>query len=118
MVEIFEFPKVLATIIVERENYSHVDKIGYAQSRDLLMFYAREALRDLHTLVRSGQLKNSSVLQIDYDRIELDLKRMAKIKTSQELREIASFISGNALALAAKLISKNQKQIAEEEKYE
>jgi len=111
----FEFPKVLAALIVEREDYSHVDKIGYAQSKDLLMFHAREALRDLQTLIRLGGLQRLDVSQIDYERIERDFQRMANIKTSRELREVASFISGEALALAAKSITRREKASVKEE---
>jgi hypothetical protein len=112
----FEFPKVLAALIIEREDYSHVDKIGYAQSKDLLMFHVREALRDLQTLIRSGSLKQLNVPQIDYERIEWDLKKIADIETSRELREVASFIAGEALALAAKSITKQEKTNTKEEK--
>lgn len=106
----FEFPKVLAALIVEREDYSLVDKIGYAQSKDLLLFHAREALRDLQTLIRTGSLKQSDISQIDFDRVEWDLQRMANIENSRELRETVSFIAGDALALSAKLIIRKEKQ--------
>jgi len=96
----FELPKVLAVLIAEEGNYAYVDKIGYAQSRDLLLFHVREALRDLQPLLHSETIKK---LRIDYGRVENDLKRIVEIKSSRELREISSLIAGEALALASRL---------------
>ena len=41
-----EVAKVLSVLIAEKENYTYVDKLGYAPSKDLAIFYIREALRD------------------------------------------------------------------------
>ena len=104
----FELPKVLAFLIVERESYSYVDKIGYAQSRDLLLFHIREALRDWQTLIRSGVIREESHIQIDYGKIENDIRIIAKINSGKELREVSSLIAGEALALASKLTAKQE----------
>ncbi len=48
--------KILAVLVAEG-NYTYVDKIGNAPSKDLLAFYLKETFRDFHSLMRSVQRK-------------------------------------------------------------
>ena len=100
--------EVLAALIAERGEYTYVDKLGYAPSRDLAIYYLREALRDLHSLMRSRRIENKEVREllkkIRFDRVEWGLKEISEIKDRKELREVTSLISSNALSLSAGLV--------------
>ena len=111
--------EVLAALIAERDEYTYVDKLGYAPSRDLAIYYLREALRDLHSLIRSGSIEKKGVKEllrkIRFDRVERGLREISEIRDRKELREVTSLISSNALSLSASLIRESQEKEKGEE---
>jgi len=64
--EIEEISKALAVLVAEAGNYSYVDKLGYAPSRDLAIFYLKEALRDLHSMMEKS-LKTRRLKKLEGD---------------------------------------------------
>jgi CRISPR-associated protein Csa5 len=111
---IMEFAKdiaeVLAVLIAEKGNYTYVDKLGYAPSKDLAIYYIREALRDLHSLINSQRWENSKAKEkadkINFDRVERGIQDLAKLdpKDKKKLREVTALISAKALSISATLI--------------
>ena len=107
---------MLAVLVAGENEYTYIDKIGYAPSKDLLMFYLKEALRDFHSLLR-GKLKNenaeellSSFLEkLKSSKVDLNgsIDRIYEsITDRRSLREISSLISAKALAISAKYVRK------------
>jgi len=105
--EFTELAKALAVLVAEERNYTYVDKLGYVPSKDLAVFYLKEALRDLHSLLRKGEFKNTEAKkvadEIRYDKIEGALEKITKVSDRKELREKTSLIAAKALAISAKL---------------
>ncbi|AIG98868.1 type I-A CRISPR-associated protein Csa5 [Archaeoglobus fulgidus] len=99
--------KVLAVLVAEQGSYTYVDKLGYVPSKDLAVFYLKEALRDLHSIQQKEKFENEKarelVGKIDYERVEKELEDIAKTDERKELREKTSLIAAKALALSAKL---------------
>lgn len=106
--------KALAVLIVEEENYSYIDKLGYAPSKDLALYYLREALRDLHSLIRGGRFEKpyarKLLSQINLDDAERAIENIGKIATRRELREYLSMLASKALAISAKALLKEEKK--------
>ncbi|MGC8933494.1 MAG: hypothetical protein ACP5LQ_09460 [Candidatus Methanodesulfokora sp.] len=62
--------ELLAVLVTKNKSYTYVDKLGYALSKDLMLYYLREVLRDFHSLKQekrgeedwiwknSGQIRN------------------------------------------------------------
>ncbi len=106
--------RVLAVLVAEG-NYTYVDKIGNAPSKDLLAFYLKEAMRDFHSILRAGKVEKAGDL---LERIKNDLKSadvtdflnrsienvVNYAKDRKSLREICSMLSAKALAISAKYI--------------
>lgn len=101
-----EISKALAVLVAEAENYSYVDKLGYAPSRDLAIFYLKEALRDLQSM-RSKKFENEEAekvaKEINFDQIDFALQKISEISDRKELREVTALIASRALAKSAKL---------------
>ncbi len=101
--------KILAVLVAEQGGYTYVDKLGYAPSADLALYYIREALRDFHSLLRKGSYDNPNVepliegLKDKLSYISQDLDLISDVKDRRELRSITSLISSKALALAGSL---------------
>ena len=117
--EIENISTMLAILVAGENNYTYIDKIGYAPSKDLLIFYLKEALRDFHSVVRSGKLKNedakdllnSFLEKLKSSNVDLNksLDEISEIITDrQSLREISSLISAKALAISAKHVKKQE----------
>jgi len=102
-----ELAKVLAVLVAEERNYTYVDKLGYVPSKDLAVFYIREALRDLHSLLRKEKFENKKaeelVKEIEFDKIETALENLTRISDKKELREKTSLIAAKALTISAKI---------------
>lgn len=112
MVDKFDnLARILGILCAERGDYSYVDKIGYAPSKDTLLFYLKEAFRDFNSLL-SGSFENKAAeKEIQYLNLmtaEKELKAIEEIdvKDRKQLREISSLISSKALLVAARLKSK------------
>ena len=111
MESIKDIAEVLAVLIAEKGNYTYVDKLGYAPSKDLVIYYIREALRDLHSLLRSNQKwdnpkAKAKADQINFDRVEKGIQDLAKLdpKDKKKLREVTALISAKALSISATLV--------------
>jgi len=102
-----ELAKVLAVLVAEERNYTYVDKLGYVPSKDLAVFYIREALRDLHSLLRKEKFENKKAeelaKEIEFDKIETALENLTRISDKKELREKTSLIAAKALTISAKI---------------
>ncbi len=106
--------RLLATLVAEG-NYTYIDKIGYAPSRDLLMFYIKEAMRDFHSLLRSGA-KNEKARRfveevresIESGKLDIDdsIQKLASDVSGdrRKVREIASLLAAKALAISARFV--------------
>lgn len=102
-------PELLAVLIAENESYTYVDKLGYAPSKDLALYYLREALRDFHSISKksesqwSNEKAKNKAKEIDMERAITELEKIKKVSGIKDLREEISFITAKALALAATL---------------
>jgi len=100
--------KALAILIIEENDYSYVDKIGYAPSKDLALFYIREALRDLHSLIRSGEVEARGARELlenlDFEKVYRELEGIGRLETREGLREVLSMLASKALTLSASVI--------------
>ena len=112
-----ELGKVLGILIAEQDSYTYADKLAYAPSKDLALFYLKEALRDLHSLLRKDEFKNKStaaeLFKINFGLIDRELENFGKIKDRRELREKTSSIAAKALTFSAKL--KGSHSVSKEE---
>jgi CRISPR-associated protein Csa5 len=112
--EVEEISKALAVLVAEAENYSYVDKLGYAPTRDLAIFYLKEALRDLHSMMNKkfeNKEAESVAKEIKFDQIDFALQKISKIGDRRELREITSLIASKALAKSAKLKKSGKEEV-------
>ncbi|MGB9760003.1 MAG: type I-A CRISPR-associated protein Csa5 [Thermoproteota archaeon] len=105
-IKVWNTSKALAVLIAEQKSYSYVDKLGYATSRDLVLFYLKEALRDLHSL-KNKEFENKRAEEefksIRFDYLDKEIEDISKIESKQKLREITSLIASKALALSMNL---------------
>ena len=105
--DLTEISRALAVLVAEQDSYSYVDKISYAPSVDLAIYYIREALRDLHSLIRGGSFENKlakkEANRIRYDAIDRALNFITSIRSRKDLREVASLVAAKALSISAKL---------------
>ncbi len=105
-----DLAEVLAILIAEKKNYTYVDKLGYAPSKDLAIYYIREALRDLHSLLNSQRWEHTKAKKraegIDFGKVEKSIQEIEKINPTDKkrLREITALISAKALSISASLI--------------
>jgi len=108
--ELSELSRALAVLVAEEEKYAYVDKLSYAPSRDLAIFYLREALRDLHSLSRKTDLSENVKSELDRLKsedvekaIERAIDRFLQVGGRGELRELTSFVAAKALIFSARL---------------
>uniref|UniRef100_A0A7C4BAI3 Type I-A CRISPR-associated protein Csa5 n=1 Tax=Thermofilum pendens TaxID=2269 RepID=A0A7C4BAI3_THEPE len=115
--KISEIAKILAILRVEQGSYTYIDKISQTSSRDLALYYIREALRDYHSLMARG-FSNPHARQlagtVDFEGVEGEIERIRKLSGAVELREELSTIAAQALAEAAKALSLEEQERREE----
>ena len=109
--------ELLAVLVAENKSYTYVDKLGYAPSKDLVLYYLREALRDFHSLKNKpnwdNQYAQAEANRIDMETVEKgiqDIEKISGMKQLRELRERVSLITAKALAIASKLIEEKRKE--------
>ncbi|MCX7999743.1 MAG: hypothetical protein N3A69_12465 [Leptospiraceae bacterium] len=99
--------RVIAILIAEQENYSYVDKMSNAPSRELALFYIREALRDFNSLLKKDKFENSkakeAIKYVSLEKIEQQIDELSQIDDRKKLKEAVSLIGAKALAMAARL---------------
>ncbi|MEM0085962.1 MAG: hypothetical protein QXZ48_07015 [Zestosphaera sp.] len=108
---IYELSKVLAALLVEQGSYSHIDRVSQASSKDLVLYYFREALRDFHSLLSRGFEKNVVAelsKTINFAELESELSEFSEAKDIIQLREKTSLIAAQALAEAGRLLSREE----------
>lgn len=96
-------------MVAENESYTYVDKLGYSPSKDLVLYYLREALRDFLSLQKKPQWNNQKAFEeskkINMERIEGEIQSIGKISNMRELREEISLIAAKALSIASRLMN-------------
>lgn len=96
--------RVLAVIIAENGDYSHVDKLAYVVSPDLAVYYLREALRDYSSLLSKTSWENiqarGEAERIRMDLVEKALDAILELRDPREVRRVVSAIAAKALARA------------------
>jgi len=106
-VKVWNISRALAVLIAEQRSYSYVDKLSYATSKDLVLFYLREALRDLHSL-KDKEFENAKAKEemnkIDFNYLDKEIEEISKINDKIKLREVVSLISSKALATSMRLM--------------
>lgn len=107
MQEVDELARVLAILIAEQNNYTYVDKLGNAPSKELAIFHIREALRDFNSLMAKEKFENpkakEEINNVYFKGLEEQITFISKISDRRELKEIVSLIGAKALTMAARL---------------
>ncbi len=98
-----EIAKVLAFVVAEQGNYSYIDRIANANSKDIILACLREALRDYHSILRRGEYKAKDLKAKEIG-VKNALNKIFQTHDRKELKEIVSFISAKALTLSAKYL--------------
>ena len=100
--------ELLAILVAENGSYTYVDKLGYSPSKDLVLYYLREALRDFSSLKNKPIWENQKALEeagrIDMGVVERDIQRIGAISDMRSLREEISLIAARALSIASRLM--------------
>uniref|UniRef100_A0A7C1GC62 Type I-A CRISPR-associated protein Csa5 n=1 Tax=Thermofilum adornatum TaxID=1365176 RepID=A0A7C1GC62_9CREN len=111
--------RVLAILNVEQGSYTYIDKLSQAVSRDLALYYIREALRDYHSLVNRGfqseEAKKTSEYVI-FSELESEIELIRSIQDPVKLREELSMIAAQALAESGRLLYLEEKKATNSEK--
>jgi CRISPR-associated protein Csa5 len=111
--------RVLAILNVEQGSYTYIDKISQSVSRDLALYYIREALRDYHSLVNRGfqseEAKKTSEYVI-FSELESEIEFIRSIQDPVKLREELSMIAAQALAESGRLLYLEEKKATNSEK--
>jgi|UniRef100_A0A7C3SM82 hypothetical protein len=111
--KISEIAKILAILRVEHGSYTYIDKISHTSSRDLAVYYIREALRDYHSLMTRGfsnPLAENLARTVSFEGVEREIERIRGLSGAVELREELSTITAQALAEAARILSWVQRE--------
>lgn len=110
--------RILAILYVEQGSYTYIDKLSQVVSRDLALYYIREALRDYTSLVNKGftseeAAKSSSF--VNYAELEAEIEEIRNIQEISKLREELSAITAQALAEAGYISYLESRQKAPQE---
>ncbi|MEM3445787.1 MAG: type I-A CRISPR-associated protein Csa5 [Candidatus Korarchaeum sp.] len=101
--------RLLAVLVAENWSYTYVDKLAYAPSKDLALYYLREALRDFHSLMNKADWDNprarDEASKIDMSAVERELQEIEGVRSMRELREKVSLLAAKALSLSSWLMS-------------
>jgi len=104
-----EISKILAVLLYSQGSYTYVDKLSQASSKDLALFYVREALRDYNSLLNSGKIDEDAQYlsnSINFSKAEEEINQLKSKSNTPDLREMVSYISSQALVKAAGLKSR------------
>ncbi len=108
-----QIPNVLA-VLAHDGDFSFIDRVANSQSKPLVLYYLREALRDFNSLKRSPPQEMSEEAKellegIESDWLERELDRINAIDDSRKLRETVSYICAKALARASGFVKEGKK---------
>ena len=104
-----EISKIFAVLLYSQGSYTYVDKLSQASSKDLALFYVREALRDYNSLLNSGKIDEDAQYlsnSINFSKAEEEINQLKSKSNTPDLREMVSYISSQALVKAAGLKSR------------
>ncbi len=108
---------LLAVLVAENKSYTYVDKLGYAPSKDLVLYYLREALRDFHSLKNKSEWNHrrasEKAKEIKMESVEREIQRIEKISSMRDLREVVSLITAKALSIASTLMEEGRPEAGE-----
>jgi CRISPR-associated protein Csa5 len=113
LLRIDHISRLLAALLAESGNYAYIDRLGYSQSRDLAIFYLREALRDFSSINNRGwsnEEAEKEASRIVMDLVNKGIEDIGKVSGMKELRERVSLITAKALAIAAPLIKREKEE--------
>ncbi|MGC8615277.1 MAG: hypothetical protein ACP5UU_05680 [Thermoprotei archaeon] len=105
--------KLLGILVGIEGSYTYVDKIAQASSRDLAMYYVRDALRDYASLMGSDKISDFPQAKVLADslppsEVEKDVETIAQLSSVPALREYLSYVASEALIQASALGNKQQ----------
>lgn len=109
----YELAKVLAVLLVEQGSYSYIDKLSQTSSKDLALYYVREALRDYHSLASRGFEKEAAkelARTVNFRELEEEIDKLRGLEGVPQLREEISFITARALAQAGRLARREEQR--------
>ncbi len=103
-----QIPDMLA-VLAHDGDYNYIDRVANSQSKPLVLYYLREALRDFNALKRSppGDMKKEAKELLDSinpDYLEYELEQIRSSESAKHLREMISYICAKALAKATKFV--------------
>lgn len=106
-----QIPRMLAILTINGD-YSYIDRLSYSHSKELALFYIREATRALHALKRSPpeeieKDKDAKTLldNIDADSLENEIIQITdRGDDTKSLREMLSLICARALAKSSRFV--------------
>ncbi|GIU72011.1 MAG: type I-A CRISPR-associated protein Csa5 [Candidatus Nitrosocaldaceae archaeon] len=106
-----QIPTMLAILTINGD-YLYVDRLAYTPSKDLALFYLREAYRALHAIKRNPPKdikENTDVAKmlegLESKRLENEISVIAdRCNDTRKLRETLSLICSKALAKSAQFI--------------
>lgn len=107
-----ELAKLLAILLVEQESFSYIDKLSQTSSKDLALYYLREALRDYHSLANRGfekRVVEDAAKFINFNKIEQEIAEINEFTDLIQLRGKLSFVAAEALAKAGEFIRYEEK---------
>lgn len=110
---ISELSKVLALLLIEQGSYSYIDKISQTASKDLALYHIREALRDYHSLQNRGFSNEAAIglaKTINFSKLEKEILEIKDLTDITQLREKTSLLAAEALAIAGRLMRKEEEQ--------
>jgi CRISPR-associated protein Csa5 len=113
LLRIDHISRLLAVLLAESrgKNYAYIDRLGYSQSKDLAVFYIREALRDFHSINNRGwknKKAEKEASKIEMNLVNKGIEDIGKISEMKELRERVSLITAKALTIAISLIEEEE----------
>ncbi len=103
-----QIPDMLA-VLAHDGDYNYIDRIANSQSKPLVLYYLREALRDFNALRRSppGDMKEEAreiLWKINSEYLDYEVDQIRSIESERQLREVTSYICAKALARASKFV--------------
>jgi len=99
---------LLGVLVAVEGSFAYVDKIAQASSKDLALYYIRDALRDYASLMASDKVSDFPQAKALADSLsssdlEKDVGEIEQINSVPELREYLSYVASEALIQATKL---------------
>ncbi len=103
-----QIPYMLA-VLAHDGDYSYIDRVANSQSKPLVLYYLREALRDFNALKRSppddmSEEAREILRNVNPEYLDYEVDQIRSIESAKQLREVVSYICAKALAKASKFV--------------